>query len=48
MGNDQSPEQLFSKTPADAKDGIVLVIYVDDCLIFTPKKERADNFIKEL
>ena len=24
------------------QDGVVLVIYVDDCLIFTPKKERAD------
>ena len=30
------------------RNGIVLVIYVDDCLIFTPMKERADTFIKEL
>ena len=30
------------------RNGIVLVIYVDDCLIFTPEKHRADAFIKEL
>ena len=30
------------------RNGIVLVIYIDDCLIFTPEKQRADNFIKEL
>ena len=26
------------------QDEVVLVIYVDDCLIFTPKKERADAY----
>ena len=26
-------------------NGIVLVIYVDDCLIFTTEKRRADAFI---
>ena len=30
------------------RNGIVLVIYIDDCLIFTPEKQRADTFIKEL
>ena len=30
------------------RDEIVLVVYVDDCLIFTPKKERADALVKEL
>ena len=30
------------------RDGIVLVVYVDDCLMFTPKKERADALVKEL
>ena len=27
---------------------VILVIYVDDCLIFTPKKSEADNLIQEL
>ena len=30
------------------RDEVVLVIYVDDCLIFTPKKEHTDALIKEL
>ena len=27
---------------------VILVIHVDDCLIFTPKKSEADNLIQEL
>ena len=27
---------------------VILVIYVDDCLIFTPKKSEADTLVKEL
>ena len=30
------------------RNEIVLVIYVDDCLIFTHKKESADALIQEL
>ena len=30
------------------KEGIVLVIYVDDCLIFSKEKPMADNLIKQL
>ena len=27
---------------------VVLVIYVDDCIIFTPEKSQADNLVEEL
>ena len=27
---------------------VVLVIYVDDCIIFTPEKTQADNLVEEL
>ena len=30
------------------RNEVVLVVYVDDCLIFSPKKERTDEVVKEL
>ena len=27
---------------------VVIVVYVDDCLIFSPKKEHVDELAKEL
>ena len=57
-GWERSASRLSSKNDTGLKishpiclffrDGIVLLIYVDDCLIFTPEKHRADAFIKEL
>ena len=26
----------------------MLIIYVDDCIIFTPEKSQADNLVEEL
>ena len=28
------------------RNEVVLVVYVDDCLIFSPKKERTDEVVK--
>ena len=30
------------------RNEVVLIVYVDDCLIFSLKKERADEVVKEL
>ena len=42
----------FTQSSADLcifyKDGITIITWVDDCLIFTKKKELADALIKDL
>ncbi len=30
------------------RKGVILIIYVDDCIIFTPKKSEADALVNEL